>query len=182
MATDGGCPSFLTSVWCAQIPNGMWCRLWWPQEYKFPACGALWLSRMAQRLPAAATSSGDSAHCLGQIPSATENQKSRKHSSHFCTQYTSPTPLDTKDRYFKKKKKKDKLCSVHGNYSNVFTGISEIRHPMSVWAGCISSFQTLVCIWNLVESSLEIETLRLHLGPSDPEFMGVGQSSPEDFM
>lgn len=81
--TSGGCSNFLTSGWCAQIPNGMWYRLWWPQECKFPACGALWLSRMAQRLPAAARGSGDSAHYLGQIPSAKENQKSRRHISHF---------------------------------------------------------------------------------------------------
>lgn len=64
--------SFLTSVWCAQIPTGMWCRLWWPQECKFPACGALWLWHTAQRLPDAATGSEDSAHYLEQIPSAKE--------------------------------------------------------------------------------------------------------------
>lgn len=97
---EGGCPSFRTSVWCAQIPNGMWCRLSWPQECKFPAYGALWLSHRAQRLPAAAKGSGDNAHYLGQIPSAKENQKSRRHISHFCTQYISPMPLDTQKRLF----------------------------------------------------------------------------------
>lgn len=71
---------------------------------------------MAQRLPDAAIGSGDSARYLGQIPSAKENQKSRRHTSYFCTQYTSPMPLDTKDKDLKKKMRIFYgLCSVYGN-------------------------------------------------------------------
>lgn len=91
----GGSPCFLTSEWCALIPNGMWYRLWWLQEYMFPAYGALWLWHMARRLPAAATGSGDSAHYLGQIPSAEDQQKNKRHVFHFCTQ--NPKLFDTKD-------------------------------------------------------------------------------------
>lgn len=60
----------LTSIWCAQIPVWMWCMLLWLLVCMFPACEALWLSRRAPTLPAAATSSGDSERCWEQTPSA----------------------------------------------------------------------------------------------------------------